>query len=175
VEAPPLPVRTLLLCGLVVSYTVDVAAVTSFEFAGVTAAGVATACRTDPATLEFVNDVVSMSMMCAVGGTKLLTLLSELELVGAVGLRGVSVGVGTSESVLASPGSASTPTTARAFSPVATLVVDALALAPLAAGAIALEVGALLIGDRPMATRLEAGELEGEWNEPAGSSAVEAN
>jgi hypothetical protein len=85
------------------------------------------------------------------------------------------VGLGKSESVLASPGSASTPTPARPFSPVAPFAADALALASLAAGAIALEVGALLVGGRPMAARFETGELEGEWNESAGSSAVEAN
>jgi hypothetical protein len=96
-------------------------------------------------------------------------------LVGAVELRDVLVGVGTDESILASPGSASMPTTARPFSLVAPFVADALALASLAAGAIALEVGALLVGGRPMGARFDTGELEGGWNEPAGSSAVEAN
>jgi hypothetical protein len=168
-----LPVRTLLLRGLVFSYAADVAAVTSFECAGVTVAGVAMACRTDPAALAFVNDVVGFPMVCAVGGTTLLTLVSESVLMGAVELRDVSKGVCTSESVLASPGSVSTSTTARAISPAATFAADALALAPLAASAITLEDDALLVGGRPTAARFETGDLAGRWNEPAGSSAVE--
>jgi hypothetical protein len=158
---------------LVFSYTAGVAAVTSFECGGFTVAGVATTCRTDPAALAFVNDVVGLPMVRAVGGTTLLTLVTESVLMGAVELRDVPVGICTSESVLASPGSVSTPTTARAISPVATFAANALALAPLAASAITLEDGALFVGGRPTAARFEKGELAGRWNEPAGSSAVE--
>jgi hypothetical protein len=65
-----------------------VAAVTSFEFAGITAVAVATVCRTDPAALQFLNDVVDMPMMCALGGTTLLNLVRRLGVGGRSGVEG---------------------------------------------------------------------------------------